>query len=489
VTGNAGPRLAHAWTALSTRSAEFWLVVVATAYTAVMYVAVVPVATLGADESVYASQVNPRVPPLKFSAPRARGITYLIAPILHVASSTVAMRAYLAVLAGVLLVVAYWPWLRVLNRPRVVPLAALVFASLWVTQFYGADDMPNAWVAFGAIAAVGWFVRYGRDRRTADLFGVAIPMAAIALLRPGDAVWIAVALLVVMIAQKRWRRPALFTAVLGGTAAGLAQWVVEAYQHFGGPITRLQHASDEQGGLAWHPSGVLDTLRSLAGPRLCRPCSASVRDLTHTGTALFTIWWFVFAALAIAGVFIARRVGQLAELAIPAACGTAVGLSYMITLNYAAPRFLLPAYGLLAIPVALAITALPSIAAARGRRAVLVLVVLALATNAVTQVVVLERQADVLVKGTFIKAGTRIPAVDRRCVVAGIHSAQVAYALGCRTLSPWRLNRYDGIESRVYLSDSPQAPKPFTNWRREQLRQPAGARRLYAYLPPVRSHA
>jgi hypothetical protein len=484
VTGNAGPRLAQAWTALSTRSAAFWLVVVAIAYTVVMYVVLVPVATLGADESVYASQVNPRVPPLKFSAPRARGITYLIAPILHAASSTVAMRAYLAVLAGVLLVVAYWPWLRVLNRTRVVPLAALVFASLWVTQFYGADDMPNAWVAFCAIAAVGWFVRFGTDRRTANLFGVAIAMAAIALLRPSDAVWLALALVVVVITQKRWRRPVLFAAVLVGTATGLAQWVVEAYQRFGGLALRLQHASDEQGGLGWHPSGVVDTLRSLAGPRLCRPCSAS---LTHTGTALFTIWWFAFAALAVAGVFIAKGAGQRAELAIPAACGTVVGLSYMITLPYAAPRFLLPAYGLLAIPVAFALMALPSIAAARGRRAMLVLVVLGLATNAVIQLVVLERQAQVLRTGTFIQTGRHELEVGPPCAIAGIHSAQVAYVLGCRNLSSWRLYRHHGKEARVYLSEGPQAPKPFTNWRRQQLRQPAGAPPLYAYLPPVRS--
>jgi hypothetical protein len=473
---------------LAARSAAFWLAVVAIAYTVAMYVAVVPLKTLGADESVYASQVNPRVPPQTFSAPRARGITYLIAPILHVSSSTVAMRAYLAVLAGVLLVVAYWPWLRVVDRARVVPLAALVFVSLWVTRYYGADDMPNAWVAFCAVAAVGWFVRYGRDRRSANLAGVAIALAVMALLRPGDAFWIAIALVVAMISQKRWRRPALFAAVIGGTAAGLAEWVVEAYQRFGGLMSRLNQASGEQGGLAWHPSGVADTLKSLAGPRLCRPCSTHVRDLTHTGTALFTIWWLAFVALAAVGVFIAKRAGQLAEVAIPAACGAVVALSYMITLTYAAPRFLLPAYGLLAIPAAFAIAAIPSIAATPARRTALVLAALALATNAVSQGIVLARQIDEPTSTTLMgTGGAHEPGVDRPCVVAGIHTAQFAYLLGCTNASSGRLLRLHGRKDALYLSENPRAPRGFEDWRRRQLPQAAGLHRLYAFVPPVQS--
>ena len=107
------------------------LVATAIAYAVAMIVFVAPNTPLGADESIYASQVNPRVPALVFSAPRARGITYLIAPLVHLTGSTEALRLYLALIAGALLVVAFWPWLQLVRRPRIVALAAFLFAGLW----------------------------------------------------------------------------------------------------------------------------------------------------------------------------------------------------------------------------------------------------------------------------------------------------------------------------------------------------------------------
>ena len=476
-------------TVVATRSAAFWLAIVAAAYTVVMFIVVVPLSALGADESVYASQVNPRVPPLKFSAPRARGITYLIAPILHVTSSTVAMRAFLALLAGLLLVAAYWPWLRVLEQSRAVPLAALVFASLWVTLFYGADDMPNAWVAFAAVATVGWFVRYGADPQRRSLAGVTIGMAVLALLRPGDALWIAVPLVLVMLGSNRWRRWPLLAAVLVGTAGGMAQWVVEAYARFGGPIKRLHAASAEQGGLAWHPRGLLDTLRSLAGPRLCRPCSPVVHNLTHTGTALFTLWWFALALLGLAGALIAKRVGRWDELAIPTACAAALALIYLLTVNYAAPRFLLPAYGLAAIPAAFALTSAAQFRSVRVKRATIALAVLGIATNAVCQLVVLDRQTAQPDVTRYITAGMRAPRIDRPCVLSGTHTAQLAYVLGCQTLSPRKLHRFDGHATAFYVTERRAAPARFAGWHRHQLRQPSGLPPLYAFFRPSGGNA
>ena len=43
--------------------------------------------------------------------------------------------------------------------PRVLALAGALFASLWVTVFYGPQAMPNYWVAVGALACVGCFLR------------------------------------------------------------------------------------------------------------------------------------------------------------------------------------------------------------------------------------------------------------------------------------------------------------------------------------------
>ncbi|MFF4650768.1 hypothetical protein [Streptomyces sp. NPDC001380] len=56
------------------------LAAVAAAFTAAQLLLVVPGTGLGWDETVYVSQVDPRVPAAFFSAPRARGISWLAAP-------------------------------------------------------------------------------------------------------------------------------------------------------------------------------------------------------------------------------------------------------------------------------------------------------------------------------------------------------------------------------------------------------------------------
>jgi hypothetical protein len=475
-----------------TRSPGFWLVVIALGYVALTVAVVVPDTPLGSDEALYASQLNPRVPALMFTAPRARGITYLIAPIVSITSSTVALRAYLAVLSGALLVVAYWPWLRALTRPWLVPLAALVFGSLWVTLFYGADDMPNIWVAFFAVATVGWFVRYGQDSRPGALAGVGLGMAGMALMRPSDAFWVALPLIVAMATQRRWRSPALAGAVVVGAVAGVAQWVVEAYQHFGGVASRLHQASADQGGLAWHPIGALYSLRSIAGPRLCRPCSVPTRHFGHVGTDLFTVWWFALPLLVIVGLFAARRTEEFAALAVSVACGAVIGLSYLLTVDYAAPRFLLPTYALLSVPAAAGIARVARATPTRTRRSLLLrraaaaVVVLALAANLASQLVVLNRQVDkpgVVAADAVSLSGFD---VDPGCVLAGVHRTQLAYLLGCHTATrAAHLLRYAHRQDVAYLSGRRRPPLVLVGWRRVPLWQPAGAPHWYAFVPPA----
>src|SRR4051794_7305437 len=129
------------------------LALVALAFTAVQVVFVSPRMGLGWDETVYVSQVSPHVPSAFFSAPRARGISLLVAPVTLITTSTVALRCYLAVLSGAGLFVALWAWRR-LRPTGVLALAGVLFAGLWVTQFYGPQAMPNLWVALSGLAAV-----------------------------------------------------------------------------------------------------------------------------------------------------------------------------------------------------------------------------------------------------------------------------------------------------------------------------------------------
>src|SRR4051794_7260593 len=202
------------------------------------------------DETVYLSQLNRFVPAGVFSAPRARGLTLIAAPVTMLTPSIAALRIWLALLSSALMYVCYRPWLRVVP-PYVVPLAALLFSTLWTTIFYGLAAMPNLYIALGAVAAtalvvdalqrpVGW-------RHFAWLGAV---VAFVTLIRPSDVAFLlaalAVATLVVRGVARRVRLTTL--AALGlGFAAGFAEWVVEAFVRFGGPVQRLHAAQAEQG--------------------------------------------------------------------------------------------------------------------------------------------------------------------------------------------------------------------------------------------------
>ena len=134
------------------------LALVAAAFVLAQLILVHPGTGLGWDETVYVSQVSPHAPAAFFSAPRARGVSLLVAPVASWSSSTALLRVYLALLSGLGLFVALRVW-RGLFPVRVVALAGGLFATLWVTLFYGPQAMPNYWVAIGALVCVGCFLR------------------------------------------------------------------------------------------------------------------------------------------------------------------------------------------------------------------------------------------------------------------------------------------------------------------------------------------
>src|SRR5262249_55694474 len=137
---------------------EPWLATVAVVFTITQLVLVRPDLGLGWDETVYVSQVSGHTPAAFFSAPRARGISLLVAPIASWSDSTALLRVYLAVLSGLALYLALHIW-RAHVMPGVLALAGALFASLWVTLFYGPEAMPNYWVAVGALVCVGCLLR------------------------------------------------------------------------------------------------------------------------------------------------------------------------------------------------------------------------------------------------------------------------------------------------------------------------------------------
>jgi hypothetical protein len=404
---------------------------VAFLYAAAQLVVVTTRMRLGWDETVYVSQVSPHAPAAFFSAPRARGITLLPAPLVAMTASLASLRLYMTLLSSVGLVIAYWPWTRLL-RPVTAALAALLLAALWMMQFYGNAVMPNIYVAYGAVAAVGWFAHTVRGSSRLAPLWLGLSLAFVALMRPGDAVWLVLPLLGAVALAPRRRRVAL-AAVMAGPAVGAAEWVVEAYARFGDPLRRLRVASRSEGGLGWHPEGIRMELHALNDRLLCRPCGGASWHVPP-----LSVWWPLVPALAAGGLVLAARGGRLWLVALPAMCGVMLGASYLLLVGYAAPRFLIPAYALLAIPMAELVRAAATLGQGRWRIATAGVVAAGLAVQAGGQQVVLARMVRsqqharldfVAITDRLHDLGVRAP-----CTLSGQQAPPLAYYTGCRSM-------------------------------------------------------
>jgi 4-amino-4-deoxy-L-arabinose transferase-like glycosyltransferase len=429
--------------------ARVWLAVVAAVFglAQVVLVADVP---LGWDESVYASQTDPRRPALVFSAPRARGMSWLVAPIQAVTGSPEALRVYLAVLAAVGLYAAYAVWLRV-RADGSVPLAALALSTLWVTVFYGPTTMPNVAIALACVFASGALLCDALGLAPAWLRwagGAAVGLAT--LVRPGDVAPLLGALGVAVLAHPQWRRRAvrLLVPAAVGSVAGAVPWLVEAQLRYGGIPARVYRALSTQGtGERFVPDY---QLRALDGPILCRPCVRADQPIPAFGVVL----WVVGAALVVAAVWLALRErrtaapGATEATLLSAWVGGVLAFPYLFLVGYAAPRFMLPAYALLALPVGQALLRLST---ARGGRLRLVpagLVAVALVAHSVVQYRVLEDvlSAQTASRTRWVAVADALAArgVAPPCTLLGPSSPTVAYVAGCDAVT---IQRHAGDEA------------------------------------------
>ncbi|GAA2251727.1 hypothetical protein GCM10010145_19270 [Streptomyces ruber] len=407
---------------------EGWLWAVAGAFTAAQLVLVRPGLGLGWDESVYVSQVSSDVPAAYFSAPRARGVSWLVAPVASWSSSTPLLRVYLAVLSGLALCLALRAW-RGLFPARVLAGAGALFATLWVTLFYGPQAMPNYWVAIGALVCVGCFLRAGDDRGgRAALWGVGGGAALMAVMRPTDAVWVTLPLLAVLVCVPRRRNPRLLAVLLAGLAGGAVPWVIEAYTAYGGLRQRLSEGSRVQGGLGWNIA-VDDQLRSLGGRALCRPCTGPPADLA------VTLWWYALPLLALLGLVVAVRARRAETTLVPLACAVTAAVPYLLLIGYAAPRFLLPAYALLSLVVADALAHLLTAPGRTWRPVAWTLVPLALAGHLAVQYAVLERTVTrtAASRENWARTATELHRLGVRppCLVTGHTAIPVGFYARC----------------------------------------------------------
>ncbi|MFF4037873.1 hypothetical protein [Streptomyces sp. NPDC001816] len=408
------------------RARAYWpLAAVAATFTLAQLLLVRPGMGLGWDETVYVSQVSGHAPAAFFSAPRARGVSLLVAPVAAWSSSTALLRVYLALLSGLALFLALRAW-RGLFPVRVLALAGALFASLWVTLFYGPQAMPNYWVAVAALAAAACFLRARSDRADhAALWGLGASAALMAWMRPVDAVWVTLPLLAFGLVRRHWR-PLL--VLLAGLAAGALEWVIEAYVSYGGLAQRLADGSEIQGGLGLH-FAVVDQLRSLGGRALCRPCTGA---LPHP---VVTVWWFVLPVLAALGLTVAVRARRTAPTLLAFTCAATAAVPYLFLIGYAAPRFLLPAYALLSIPVAVALLHLVTAPARAWRPVVVTLLALGLAAHLAVQLAVLtgavNRTTAAHRDWSRTAAALHGLGVRQPCLVTGHEAIPVAFYAGC----------------------------------------------------------
>ncbi|WP_236573423.1 hypothetical protein [Streptomyces sp. GS7] len=468
-----------------------WLVAVSALFVLLQVALVAPGSGLGWDETVYASQVSRHAPPAFFSAPRARGITYLIAPVTELTSSTTVLRIVLAVLSGAGLLGALWIWRRLLPT-RVLALGGALFATLWITLYYAPQAMPNPWSAYATLAAVGCFLRAVRDRadRSARVM-LPLAVAVVALMRPPDAVWLVLALAAAALAVPRWRRPGLVLLLVGGLVLGGADWVVEAYTRYGGLLARLHRAAEIQGGIGWNVA-VEDQIRSLDGVGLCRPCDV---PWSHPVTA---VWWFALPVLVVGGILAAVRARRPATALLPGAVALVMAVPYLFLIDYAAPRFLLPGYALLALPVADCVWRL----IARGDRlrpfATILFTVALLGHLAVQGAVLTGNTArNRHMHQDFTAVATALHGLGLRppCTLSGENAVQIAYYTGCASRQiggPDASITPDGLRAEanrrpVALLVPPRTAPPAyaRSWHPAPLPDSTRFRGYRAYLAPV----
>ncbi|HKA69907.1 MAG TPA: hypothetical protein VKG85_12405 [Actinomycetes bacterium] len=395
------------------------------------------------DEVVYASQITRDVPASMFSAPRARGMSLLLAPVAFFTPSFFPIRVYLMLLAGALMYVAFRPWVKVFDRADgryayVPALAAGCFATLWFTVLYGSLGYPNLWLTFALVAGAGYFYRVATEPELTwrPVAGLAAAFAAAALIRPTDALAVAAPLLLAPLVVRGWRRVPSITSALAGLAIGWGAWIAEAYARFDGPLQRLREGGEiNHAGLVFTLPEHID---ALDGPALlCIP-----HKLCAGVEPVATLWWLAMPVLVAVGLLaVARRSGWLPIGVVLAASAVAVATPYIVLIDYAAARFLLPSYGLLSIPAAAGILWLVGWRTQWLRTVAITLVAAAFLGHIVIQQSILSEANDRLLstqreigaQAEFLRTEVGI---QPPCVFWG--GLQSPYLLGCR--SRWLRN-------------------------------------------------
>ncbi|MGW5281684.1 hypothetical protein ACWERI_19885 [Streptomyces collinus] len=146
----------------------------------------------------------------------------------------------------------------------------------------------------------------------------------------------------------------------------------------------------------------------------------------------------------------AWRTRRVAVTVLPVACAAALSVPYLLLIDYSAPRFLLPAYALLAVPLAtLAADGVRAVGRPRLRAVAVALAVVALVLHLGTQAVVLGRNvADArATAGQYRTAASDLHRLGLAapCLVSGEHAPPIGYYTGCASANVSGNNRDTGV--------------------------------------------
>ena len=439
------------------------------------------------DESVYASQISQHVA-MPWGAERSRGLPLLVAPVTLLTSSVVALRVYLALTAGIGLLLAMLAWRG--RRPDwVVALAGVIFGGLWITQQQAALLLPSYWSAIGGLAGAGLFLRAMERGRSSPLGLVLLAVAAAftALIRPADAIVIFGILFVIAMTARPWRHAvSLMAAIATGLAVGIGDWLAESYLYFGGPAHRLHAASAASGG---RKLDLVNNLRIMSGGVVSsKPGFPSISGWSHPP---LLAWWAAFGVLALIGVYAAHRYHGWLLAATPVICALGVYGLYSLPVRDNT-RYLQPVWALLAVSAADAICWLVTTPRGRLRVAAIAAATLFVAVELGTQHAVLaadnsQRLAAARGQTDAVQAirqlGVRPPCVITSSRVAVSFTLPAAYYLGCSY--EWHIKRLAQADGHrvIVLVRGGTSPQPFAQqWPAHRLPKTAG--NVAGYVEP-----
>jgi hypothetical protein len=413
-TGSRDPRLARRL-----------LLLVGAAYLVAQLLLFSPIRAPSWDEAIYLSQVTPGVHPIAFAASRARGITFLVAPVAVAGGSVATVRLFLAAASSVALAASFLLWIPALRLAA--PGAAFLFGFTWLGLFYGSEVMPNLWAAILAVAATGALVRRLEGGTRWGAVGASALLGLMALVRPADALVLGVALALYVLLSHR-SSIGVLVPLSAGLAIGWAPWLIEMSVRFGGPVRAMREAA---------ALGHLTTIgigdRMLQNLALTNGPTIGPESPPHVPLA-GALWWGTTVALVLLAVVRTRGTRRSGPVLCAVLAGSALAAEYLVLVSGLAPRFLLPAYALLSLPAAAGLVSLLTGGTAHrigGAGAVAVLAGLTVWQVGTARSIGANAAAA---RGSVAAVGVEVHrlAAGRPCVVASsVGFPQVAFSSGC----------------------------------------------------------